>query len=357
MTGIANSFTAMLKNATEQRKKQNAIKPKTTIPSANSHLKFNQKAPGNPTGLEPSSTTVTTSSKKHTLGEESSNEDDINDGKQNINEIRDSKSKLAARKNETVQNDEDDELPKSKKFKRLKKDNSDEGSANLGNDSFVKALKKNVKEKELEHKNADEEIADYEFEENDNEDDKTSASNSDNGSLSDFDDDDAKMVKDVFGEEHPLVECRACKEVFFTSKNYSKISRFIDDTLDKALHCLSLDAIINTIYEKVEKSRLKYNSKEPDKTKHIEQWSRELIKVHLAEHMVRLDIQQKVIHENLNAMLSVAASNIKLQHPETGATVFNHKAVDSCLKIQKAIKDNTTLNAEASYTYVANKKS
>jgi hypothetical protein len=185
-------------------------------------------------------------------------------------------------------------------------------------------------------------------------DDEEEDGDDDSDNSDDMVDDEADYEQeDEFGEMKEIDDCRACKEAFGTGRNREKIDEYIDRVLASASNSLSLDSIITIIYKHVEVKRRKHNQSVTDPREHIDVWPKNMIKKHLTEHMVRLDMQIKAQHEFNKRAEKLILQQIKGVDPENGSVVLNYKAIDALLKVQKAIKDNTRLNPEASYTYVS----
>jgi hypothetical protein len=159
--------------------------------------------------------------------------------------------------------------------------------------------------------------------------------------------------EDMYDQSGQLDRCRACDEVMFTCKSQSNISLYIDSLLAQAQNALSLPKLVDIIYKKVERDRRKEIKKNPTSSVHPDVWPKKMIEKHLLNHMMRLDLQIKNIHEGLKRAEKFIESKIKKLDAETGGESLDYKAVDAYLKVQKAIKDNTQQNPSASYGYVS----
>jgi hypothetical protein len=278
----------------------------------------------------------------------------------NTQVMREKKSRLEQKKKKKLgdtTSSEGDSGSAEKEF-----DASDDGDKNvfLSKKKSAKegGLKRLIKETPVHAGEKKEKKDDFNMEDGYVSDEKSGKENSDDDDA-DSDDSDELIEdeqfeqEDEFGEMKEIDDCRACKEAFGTGRNREQIDEYIDKVLATAGNSLSLDSIIDVIYKHVEIRRRKHNQAVSDAKEHIDIWPRHMIKKHLLEHMVRLDMQIKAHHEfNIRAE-KLILQQIKGVDPENGTVVLNYKAIDALLKVQKAIKDNTRLNPEASYSYVS----
>lgn len=222
----------------------------------------------------------------------------------------------------------------------------------------AEGVKRLVKEKPARVEEKKKEAEKYNLEDGYVSEDRSDAKSDEDGHDSDnsmelLEEEEQYEQEDEFGEMREIDDCRACKEAFGTGKNRDRIDEFIDHVLASTNNSLSLDCIIGIIYKHVEIQRRRHNDRVTDAREHIDVWPRHMIKKHLLEHMVRLDMQIKAQHEFNKRTERLILQQIKAVDPENGSVVLNYKAIEALLKVQKAIKDNTRMNPESSYSYVS----